>query len=62
MIEKHPNGCFFRLVLYLAASLIAADPVEGIELSRGLKVFKKKQPISVGIWIAECNGSGNRAS
>ena len=52
----------FKLVLYLAASLIAANPVEGAELSRGLMVFKKKQPISVGIWIAECNGSGNRAS
>ena len=52
----------FKLMLYLAASLIAANPVEGTELSRGLVVFKKKQPISVGIWIAECNGSGNRAS
>ena len=49
-------------MLYLTASLIAADPVEETELSRGLMVFKKKQPISVGIWIAECNGSGNRAS
>ena len=49
-------------MLYLAASLIAANPVEETELNRDLMVFKKKQPISVGIWIAECNGSGNRAS
>ena len=49
-------------MLYLATSLIAANPVEGTEQSRGLMVFKKKQPISVGIWIAECNGSGNRVS